>query len=99
MIKFGRFELEDWKHSLCFGCGPDNVTIESWYRESFSFDKESASVFLYVTKDSNVWDLKYWNALDFLNKFVDSRVVGTLEEATNYVDNFIIKINQYRAFF
>lgn len=98
-IKFGKFELQDWSHSLLFGCGPNNVTVESWYRKSYDLDKESASVYLYVTKDFNTWNVKYWNAIDFLNKFTNPQVIGTLEEATNYIDNFIVKMNRYSTFF
>lgn len=98
VIKLGKFELQNWAHSLCFGCGPNNVTVESWYRMSWELGK-SAAVFLYATEDSNIWEMKCWYGLEFLGKLHDQRVTGTLKEVKDYVDNFLVKMSKYSAFF
>ena len=94
-LKIGKVELRPWKWAIYFGCGPNNDTVSGWYREDFHNYEEvtSGSVALYTTKLTNVWHLKFWHDLDFLNDLYGQEfVTGDEDEIKQRVDKFLIRI-------
>ena len=100
-MKIGKFELDDWKWCVTFGCGPDNKTVCGWFRE-IHYDYVSnmpGCVALYTTDANNNWEVKFWYELDFLNKIYNQKImVGSEDEVKSLIDSFLVRISGLTAF-
>ena len=101
MMRFGKYNLLPWKWNVAFGCGPNNITVSGWYR-NIEYDYHSTMpgcIALYATDDPNVWELKFWHELEFINRMIKhGTVVGTADELKEHIDNLVARINKLLSF-
>lgn len=101
MTQLGKHNILDWRWNAAFGCGPNNETVCGWFRdiEYDYFSTMPGCIALYQTDDPNVWELKFWHELEFLNRLIKhGTLVGTADEIKQHVDDLVVRINKLLPF-
>jgi hypothetical protein len=86
---------------MAVGCGPNNDTVCGWFRdiECEYFSTMPGCIALYKTSDPNVWELKFWYELAFLNKLIKHGMLpGPADEIKLHIDNLVIRVNKLLPF-